>query len=216
MNSISCQTAKLTFIDENSAQIFKKKEHVLIGISPNNSYYTEKKIEQILVWVLEQGFKDFHVFLADEISFYNWLTKGKIEKEAKKRTREEDNKQRNRLFRVCEKYNLSKDILVRYEDIKTQEIYQYWYQFYRNLFQKNEVLLNQVYHLIFSESENKNHFSLEYFFAELPMILNVADILKIPFSCAVYHRIEGIPEYLFKQQKLHQENQGFIKLIFEN
>ena len=62
MNSISCQTAKLTFIDENSAQIFKKKEHVLVGISPCNSYYSKEKIEQILVWVLEQGFKNFHVF----------------------------------------------------------------------------------------------------------------------------------------------------------
>ena len=64
---------KIQFINRESEEIFYKKDHVFIGISPSNSYYSESRIAEILFWVLEQGFRDFTVFLADEISYYNWL-----------------------------------------------------------------------------------------------------------------------------------------------
>jgi len=124
LESIDVEKAqKIQFINKKSEEIFYKKDHLFIGLSPSNSYYSEQRITEILFWVLKQEFKDFTVFLADEISYYNWLGKGYNEIAAKRRTREEDNKIRNRLYRAIEKLSISETKILKFSVLKESIFY---------------------------------------------------------------------------------------------
>ena len=198
------QNATIEFVDKKSIEIFSRKEYALIGMSPNNSYYNEQRMEQIITWVLQQDFKKINVFLADEISAYNWLHKGKNEKDALKRTREEDNKQRNRLFRVLEKLNLSKDILLKMSDIAKMDGYQKLLQYYLELFDKNPNLKEAVRKIIYRE-DAVSSYSLDYFLHEMPIIFNLSSIVGSS-CCVFYHRLEEAIVYLFNELKIQHEN----------
>lgn len=215
MNSISCQTAKLTFIDENSAQIFKKKEHVLIGISPFNSYYSRAKIEQILIWVLEQGFKDFHFFLADEIYHYNFLMMGYSMEKAQHETKKQDRYLYNKVMQNLEKYGVDEEKIIKYTDFKIQKKYQDKYIEYKQKLKHSlsfqKILEQTISNLNFKTS----HLILtdDYIFAELPFILDTPALFNVQSSCFVYHQNNDLYTYLFAQ-KNQTKMQGFIALNF--
>ena len=51
-------------VTRNCAKILNAREHAVIGISPFNSYFSEQKITDLIVWAKET-FGTFHVYVPD-------------------------------------------------------------------------------------------------------------------------------------------------------
>ena len=211
---------KIEFINERSKEIYEKKEHVLIGISPCNSYYNREKIEQIINWVLLEGFQDFHFFLADEISKYNFLALGYLEKEALRKAKKEDNHLYNKVAQILEKKNISKTKIISNNQLINDPIYIEKNYYYRNIFQKDQMFESIAHNLIqaleFQRVGIKINYeiAIEYCFAELPLLLNIPDLLKLPSSCVVYHDVNRLHTYLYNRKKTQAENLEFTALKF--
>ena len=59
----------------NCENLLKRREHVLLGISPFNSYYCEFRITKLIEWARD-NFKNFHIFVPDTLPYYNFLALG--------------------------------------------------------------------------------------------------------------------------------------------
>ena len=63
-------------VSQNCKKIYLNKEHAILGISPFNSYFSEKNIILLVEWV-SNNFGNFNIFVPDTLhqSTYNILSK---------------------------------------------------------------------------------------------------------------------------------------------
>ena len=210
---------KIEFIDPNSEAIYKKKEHALIGISPSNGYYTAEKIEQIVKWVSQAGFADFHFFLGEGMSFFNFSALGYSEKEAWKKTDIKDRHLHNKTAKVLQANGLSTDKIINFRAIQQRAVYQGHLEQYHAFIESDLTFkntLNKVINALHLESSTRktinSKIAINYFIAEMPMLLNTPEILQLPSSLFVYHQNNPLYEYLFVRQCMQAKNQGFFVL----
>ena len=98
-----------TPVSERCKEILEKREHVLIGISPLNSYYSEERITKLIHWG-HTGFKSFHILTADTLSHYNFLAIGYPLNKAKKKTRQNWNSLRNKIARAFQSIGMTESV----------------------------------------------------------------------------------------------------------
>lgn len=212
--------SSIEFIDARSREIFNRKEHVLVGISPFNSYYSEENIEKILAFVIENRFKNFHVFLADEMSFYNLLALGYDEKEAWAKTRKRDRNLRNKTLRVFEKLNISEEHLLKNQTLINNPKYPILFEKYAmvegdSIFR--DILFTVMDELHFEGEYNKiihREIGMKYFIAELPILLNCPELFNVASSIFMYCSIGALHQDLYTTKKIQANNQGFMKIQF--
>lgn len=212
--------SKINFIDENSQTIFDQKEHALIGISPSNSYYSLENIDKIASWILEQNFKDFHFFLADQMSIFNFLALGYPENKAKQENKKKDNQLFNKIEKVFQKYNISKNHLLTFSSLLQNTFYQKNYEQYKKE-AIEDVTFNEITHQLFEQlffTQNKSinsKYLFEYLYCEIPLLLNTPQILQKKSSICIYHQENIIFTYLYKSAKKQVNSQGFGLLTFK-
>lgn len=61
------QDFKVDFLTNNCKEIYLKKKHVILGISPFTSKYNETYIRALIQWA-NKNFDDFSILLAGEES----------------------------------------------------------------------------------------------------------------------------------------------------
>lgn len=76
---------EITPFNAASEEIYLKKEHALIGISPFNSYFTVETMAKLLNWAFST-FDKVDIIIPDKISFYSLLGFGYSEETALKRS----------------------------------------------------------------------------------------------------------------------------------
>ena len=212
----------ITFIDERSKEIYEKKKHALIGISPCNSYYSKERIEQIVGWVLEEKFQDFHFFIGEGMWFYNFQSFGYDPVLSQKKMKEKNQQLLSKLKPILKKYNVSEEKIIRQKVLQLNPHYPL-------LLARSHVLIDQdailakILREISLQLRNTGQqptsvypeLAMKGFALELPLLLNTPGILQVPSSLFVYHQNNNMYEYLYTTAKLQYATQGFAVLKFE-
>ncbi|MEM7065224.1 MAG: tRNA-dependent cyclodipeptide synthase [Cyanobacteria bacterium P01_B01_bin.77] len=87
-----------TLIYDRDLIVFEKKRLALIGISLNNSYFTESKLTTILTG-FSHHFEQVKVVLADSIAIHNYKALGYSNGKAQKKVKKHTNQMSNRIIR---------------------------------------------------------------------------------------------------------------------
>ena len=213
----------ITFIDERSKEIYEKKEHAVITISPFNSYYNEQRIEQIIEWTVKESFKTFHIFTGDGLWVYNFLALGYSEKEALQKTKKEDSFLHRRIKRVLDKWSISHIVILDYQSFKENIFYNEQVQKYKKLiktdFELQTILSKIVENMNVQKFRNVSlvdkEMAFNYFLEEMPVLLNSPELFQVNSSCFIYHQNNMMYHYLYLMKKMQACNQGFINLKFD-
>ena len=91
------QNFKVDFLTKNCKQIYQRKKHVILGISPFTSKYNESYIRKIIQWA-NSNFDDFSILLAGEESKNLLECLGYSSSKANQKVRKEIKRQ----IRFCE------------------------------------------------------------------------------------------------------------------
>lgn len=212
----------LQFVGEHSEEIFSKKEHVLVGISPCNSYYTKIRIEQILIWVLAQGFKNFHFYTGDEMWFYNYQAFGYSAQEARTKMQEKNKQLLAKLRPLLQKYQISEDRIIYFDTLIQNENYRKYRAEYEKLIIEDQFFFQTISALVQhlkNTGQRKDllypHFAYQAIALELPLILRFPNLFHCDSSLFIYHQNNSMYEYIYHNKNLKHATQSFINLHFE-
>jgi tRNA-dependent cyclodipeptide synthase len=125
----------------------------------------------------------------------------------------------NRIVKVLNKLGRKDITILKETDYLSNEQYNLCYEKYVQFFRQDVDLQNNVYKIISNLTLSgrkviNKEIAAQYFLAELPLLLNTPDILGIPSSCFIYHKIMDIAELIYSQKNLQAPNQGFMAVEF--
>jgi cyclo(L-leucyl-L-leucyl) synthase len=222
------QNFHVDFLTKNCKEIYQRKKHVLLGISPFTSKYNEKYIRKIIQWA-NTNFDDFSVLLAGEESKNLLECLGYSSSKANQKVRKEIKRQ----IRYCE------DEILKCNKIITNRIYRFS-DFKQNLSYINihKNIVNQFYsdsnfknsclkmslQALQSKAKNVNtsieitdeilEYAAQYVLAELPFFLNANPIINTQETLMAYHAPWELGTNIInnKFNLKMDENQGYIIL----
>jgi cyclo(L-tyrosyl-L-tyrosyl) synthase len=218
---------KIIYSSINTKNIFEKKEHAVFGISPFNSYFSEKVITDLLYWGLGY-FKSINIFLPDTLPIYNFLQLGYSYEKAVYKSKRQANYLKNKINKILSKLNYTKvDMEILLIDMKYLEnnnhynkLKNHCYDVYQNnLYFQDKCLMyiNWVFESYKLSNDNKNYqIAVNYFLKELPIFLDTSSILNVSSSTFIYHQTPEIISELFNNKLIlsPNQNQGFVQLEF--
>ncbi len=209
-------------INEKSNQLFKLKEHAVVGISPFNSYFKEEKIEKIISWAMG-NFNSVNVFIPDMISKFSLQAVGYSLERAIKKTRRQDSYLKNKVIRALNNIGFSDEEAFQnvlfISALNSNESYVELYNQCIDLFEKNpefrsdcfaasEWVLSGMKKVSLNEHSLKH--AVKYFLYELPLFLNTPQILNISSSLFIYHNIPYYIKKIYDDYSIVSSKQGFI------
>lgn len=214
-------------ISSLSNTLYNKKEHVLLGISPFNSYFSEEMIGHWIQWA-HNTFSSFNIFIPDTLPIYTFLALGYDELKAKSKAKKQaaylKNKVRRALlkcqFNDIDTNNLIIDMMYLEKNQAYIELKEKCYTLYdENPEFQNECdqctgwVLNG--HTIKDRHLANTNMAVQYILNEMPLFMNSPLILNKTSSLFSYHQTPQFINYLYND---HMENefialnQGFIEL----
>lgn len=216
-------------ISTNCKKLAAEKEHVLIGISPFNSYYSEERIERLICWG-KDNFNRFHLFVPDTLPYFNFLALGYSNAEAQKKTKRQWNYLRNKINKafiangLCFNKDASKLVTLGETLLNNEEytkLKQYCLNKYNNdpLFKKKCLDVSKMVLCGYCNKADdaKLEDAVQYLLAELPLFFDTPKILKIDSSLFVYHeKIDFFADlYNIRDDERLASNQGhlIVKII---
>lgn len=198
---------------ENCSRVIAMKQHIMIGISPFNSKFSEKYITKLIYWGAKK-FKSIDILLPDiESAMLLILASGATKAKAERKTKKELNRIRRILYNIQSFHHLEKLFrILDFSQYKQNENYKTLKSKAINLYKQNQEfsalcakMSNQaVGHRAKSvglSTEEITRFettdiSIEYIFDEIPFYVNTPSLLNIESSVLAYHREWPIGELL--------------------
>lgn len=218
------------FISSKTEDLFYDKNHVLLGISPFNSYFSEENISDWIQWA-QKTFNSFHIFVPDTLPIYTFLALGYSETKAIQKAKRQTAYLKNKIYRALEKNTISEDIIKKIiidmdflENNKSyQEIKEKYHHIYHNNIEfKKECDLSTGWVINGQPIKNEELFNeniaVEYILAEIPLFVDTSSILNVSSSLFVYHQTPQIIKYLYNNHmgnEFVKSNQGFIELAIK-
>lgn len=216
---------------QNCESIYEFREHVLLGISPFNSYYSEENITALVRWASET-FKHFHIFIPDTLPEYNFIALGYAEEKAKKKSLKQARYLKNKIIRAFKSLGFSNDyanhLIIDMEKLQQNEFYQKHRDVCFNLFENDldfrkdcleatEWTLNS-YQVTLKRSPEKQ-IAVHYLLEEMLLFLDTPSILNVNSSLFCYHQTPLFIKKLYtsyRKSTILSLQQGFIEIQFEN
>lgn len=219
---------KVNYLTENCKQIFQRRQHVILGISPFTSKYNESYIRKLIRWA-NINFHDFSILLAGEEAKNLLECLGYSTSKSNRKVRKELNRQ----IRFCEDEILrcNKNVtnrIHRFSDFRKNIAYIDIYQQVVNQFNEDsnfrDNCLKMSFEALQSKKENINssltitaealEYAAQYVLAELPFFLNANPIINTQETLMAYHAPWelGINIINNKFKLKMNENQGYIIL----
>ncbi|MED4919407.1 tRNA-dependent cyclodipeptide synthase [Geobacillus thermodenitrificans] len=214
-------------LSRNCEKIYKNKTHILLGISPFNSKFSQNYIHQLIDWS-SKNFKNVTVLLAGDEAKNLLEALGTPTTKAERKVRKEI----RRHFRFSEealRKNGREIDIYTFSDFKNNKIYNEVYQNVIYYFEKDEKFrkscLAMSHDALSSRAKSLNmedieitdnmlFHSVKYVLAELPFFLSGASILGYKESVLAYHRPWKLGEKI-KNSEFYikmSDNQGYIIL----
>lgn len=210
--------------DSQSESIYGQKEHVFIGISPFNSYFTLERITKLINWGMN-NFKNITVFTPDTLSAFTLQGKGYSKEHAMRKTKKEDSRIKSRIFKAFEIIGVSnifsENKILPFTQISKCPKYLKTYEDCLKHFETDTVLRSgclEISKTIISDTENAANeeqltLAVQYFLHELPLFINAPFILDVPSSLFVYHAPPTFFNHLYQGRTLVSPDQGFLKVV---
>jgi cyclo(L-tyrosyl-L-tyrosyl) synthase len=178
-------------------KILKEREHVLIGISPFNSYYSEENIEKLVIWG-HTRFKNFHVFVPDTLPYSNFLAIGYPHNKALTKTKRQARYLLNKVNRVLLKLTsstITDDKIITISKVSQNmaycglynaclEKYTHDMDFKKTCQAASSMLLKSYTSNV---TEQMLDVASKYLLGELPFYIDTPGILGVKTSLFVYH-----------------------------
>lgn len=199
----------------------KEKEAVLIGLSIKNSYFKDENIEELISWAHEH-FGKVNIMCPDEPAFHTLLSLGHSEKKAKEKSTLECNRLVNKCNRVIANLKLAdRARIIRWVDLNQNEAYRSTLKDIEHLYKSNESFRTDVrattrqvieQHGTTLPIETAIDIGVDFFLKELALIINSAEILKVPLSAYVYHKRMPVLEHMLDGKYGYQPptNTGYL------
>lgn len=214
-------------ISHNTKEIFAKREHAVLGISPFNGYFTDKRITDLLQWGLQE-FRSISVFVPDTLPLYNFLELGYTKEKAHHKSRRQANYLKNKIARSFLALGYSKEdaekLVIDMQYLESNKSYvelkDLCYSSYENnqIFRQKCLASTSWILKEYSEDNSRGNFEIavNYLLKEMPMFLDSPSILNVSSSVFIYHQTPGIITDLFNNglSLSSKVNQGFIELNF--
>ncbi|QSX77485.1 tRNA-dependent cyclodipeptide synthase [Agrilutibacter solisilvae] len=207
----------------NCEEVFSRREHAVIGISPGNSYYSEENIAGLLHWASRE-FESISVMIPDNALIETLMAAGYARDRAQKKAREACARLRNRAARAWKSMgqsDRSKVSLLLLSELSGHERY-------RQVLQRakaglvedaelRECCLRLSRKVLASylrgaePTEDQAMRALGYLIAEMPLLVDSPRIFDVDSSTAIYYRrVEYIDRLHLCNGKLRPStNQAF-------
>lgn len=210
-------------VGKKSASIYARKNHVFIGASPFNSYFSIENLVILIRWALD-NFEHMHIFVPDNISVFTLMAKGYTEEKALQKTRRQDSYLRNKVFRAFNEAGIS-DLDAAKMFIPLSELYENPY--YKRLYEECLVRFDtdpefrnnclSTCSWVLNNKEGDSSFTgkaydlaVQYFLREFPLFQDVPHILGVNSSLFVYHSIPPYLNELYLNSAMISSDQGFL------
>ncbi|PIT69750.1 tRNA-dependent cyclodipeptide synthase [Bartonella tribocorum] len=198
---------------ENCSRLIAMKQHIMIGISPFNSRFSERYITELIYWGAKK-FNSIDILLPDiESAMLLVLASGASKAKAERKTKKELNRIRRILYNIQSFNNLEKLFrILDFSQYKQNENYKTLKSKAINLYKKNQdfsslctkMSIQAVGHRAKSVGLSTEEIagfettdiSIEYIFDEIPFYVNTPSLLNIESSVLAYHREWPVGELL--------------------
>ena len=213
-------------MSQNCKKIYLNRQHAILGVSPFNSYFSEKNILLLAEWA-SKSFNNFNIFVPDTLPIHTFLALGYEEARAINKTKRQVTYLNNKIYKALSNLGYSneriEELLINISCLKNNSNYvdlkSKCYDLYNNdlNFQRecnlatNWVLSGHQKNL--DDLEHK-HIAVRYLLDEMPLFINTPKILDIKTSMFVYHQSPDFIHYLYNKASCNilSENQGFIQV----
>lgn len=215
-------------VTTDCAAIMRAREHVVVGVSPFNSYFTEEKIAELINWAKE-NFRAFHLYVPDGPSRFTLEALGYPESKARKKASRQGrwllNKIRRALCAVGIEEAEAEQLILCSKTLDHDDAY-------RRLVEKVDAICvsDASFHegcvetsrwVLNGQAGNPDEVTREmlesavrYLKAELPLFMNSPAIVDATSSVFAYHQCPPFLEELFQTQRgeIVNQRQGFVKV----
>lgn len=210
-------------VSSKCEEILKKGEHALIGISPFNSYFSEDTIVKLISWG-DTNFKDFHLFVPDNLPYFNFLAMDYSHNKALTKTKKQNRYLFNKINRAFLRSGLdanNKMIIVSQfsENDMYKDVYNFGIEKYTNDVDFKRKCHN-VSKLVLKSYTTADidpsmlDIASKYLFGELPFLFDTPRILGVDSSLFVYHETVDFFVDLYNNREIGfvADNQGHLIL----
>jgi len=223
----ACPVMTAQPVTSTCSDLFATRSHVVLGISPFNSHFSEERISALIHWA-QSEFGAFHLYIPDEPSRFTLEAVGYSPDRARKKARRQARWLFNKVRRALQSNGFPEpafdSLVLRSENLAGNEAYrdllgqaetQLWSKvWFREgcLKTSNWVLSNLVADETDASCPDRLTLAARYFQAELPLFMNSAAITGMPRSVFAYHQC---PQFLRQILAEHRgevinSEQGFL------
>lgn len=191
----------------------------LIGLSLNNSYFSQENIEKIISWCDEpQWAVSNAIMIPDEPSIHTMVASGVVESSVRSITRRKANALENKCRKVKTKNELK---IYRWSEVKDQIPYKISLDLMRSIFTHNSKFrrdcLNTTREVISKKNRNPSESQLiegtQFLLEELAFVYSSRNIIGAGSVCYVYHKKLDVLYYLLSGQYFIPSTDEIFSLI---
>ncbi|MGH4028831.1 tRNA-dependent cyclodipeptide synthase [Actinomycetota bacterium Odt1-20B] len=204
---------------EGCRAIWERREHVVLGVSPGNSYFHVTLLTELLGWLCQE-FERVDVIVPDSALEHTYSALGYDPQRAAKKARGEINVLRNRVARAWQPHGgpRAADGLHRMSELESCAVYRERLTECERALDEDgalretcadmsrEVLAARGYEGPFTPERVER--AMRYLIAELPFFLASSEIFGVPSSLNFYHRPLPLAELVFSGTSLLRTSPG--------
>ncbi|MGD1804842.1 tRNA-dependent cyclodipeptide synthase [Dapis sp. BLCC M126] len=215
------QISKVYPITSNCQLLYERGKHAVLGISPFNSFFSEKNIAILSKWAMN-NFKSFNLFIPDEPYVYTLMALGYDEVKATKKAKKQANYLRTKCLKVLIGLELSRneaeEVILNFRYLNKNINYLSALKFYEDKYANDsEFRINcletskQVVETQTYISDYRLEIAVKYLLAELPLFFNSASVLEKKEAVFCYRNCSLFIQTVFERKDcIVPNNQGYI------
>jgi cyclo(L-tyrosyl-L-tyrosyl) synthase len=213
-------------LTDNSRRLLEKRRHVLIGVSPFNSYFSEARLRELAAWGRD-NFEAMHLFIPDFPTTYTLLALGYSSKDATWKARRQARYVINKTERALEAEGVSSenaaDIVLTWEKVAVNARYQALLKEANDVYESDPAFRKDCQDAAWWVLEKRmgtatatNDVNLDlaakYLLSEMPLFVDSPGILEKESSLFAYHQCPALLERLYGEHyRLRpSDEQGFV------
>ncbi|WP_229402802.1 tRNA-dependent cyclodipeptide synthase [Micromonospora okii] len=193
---------------DGSRAIWEQREHVVLGVSPGNSYFQVSRLAGLLGWLCAE-FERVDVVIPDSALRHTYLALGYEPQRAARKARGEINALYNRVVRAWQTQGGPRELdgLNRMSDLVSNDVYRDSYAECDRALKEDPALRKTCEQMseevLAARGYDGPHDSerieraMQYLLLELPFFLASADIFGVPSSLNFYHQRLALAELIF-------------------
>lgn len=213
-------------LTRNCGEIFKRRRHVLLGISPFNSRFSDDYIYRLVGWATSQ-FHDVAVLLAGQEAVNLLEALGAPKAKAERKVKKEVSRNRRSAERALQEHGGNPAAIYTFSDFTDQDVYRRMCQEVKNTYfeqahfrkacleMSHAAILGRArgtQSTIDNVTDDMLDIAVEYVIAELPFFIGAPEILGIEETLLAYHRPWRLGEQISRGEFAvrMRPNQGYL------